>query len=64
MTEERAREILKMYIQPNGGLYCCGHYLSWNPGDPRITLDDEFEADELDAIIFWMRRPHEGSPTP
>jgi len=56
MTEEQAREILKDYIQKNGGLYCLGHYLCWNPGEKTITLDDDFKPEELEAIAFWMRR--------
>jgi hypothetical protein len=55
MNREKAQEILKEYIQPDGGLYCLGHYLAWTPGDKEITLDCKFEVAELEAIVWWMR---------
>ncbi len=55
MNKEKAQEILKEYILPDGGLFCLGHYLSWRPGDDEITLDCGFSADELEAIVWWMR---------
>lgn len=54
MTKEKATEILKDYLQPDGGLYCLSHYLAWSPGDKLITLDCRFEAEELAAIAWWM----------
>ena len=63
MNEERAREILKRHIRPNGGLGSCERYLSWEPGDMTITLDDFFTPEELEAIVWWMRNiKPEGSP--
>ena len=55
MDEEAARKILKGYIEEDGGLYCLGHYLAWSPGDDDICLDCRFSADELEAIVWWMR---------
>ena len=55
MNEEKAKEILKSYIQPDGGLYCLGHYMDWPPGDKEITLDCRFELEELEAIAWWVR---------
>ena len=55
MNKEKAQEILEEYIQSNGGLFCLSHYLSWAPGDKEIILDCEFDADELEAIVWWMR---------
>lgn len=55
MNKEKAQEILKDYIQPDGSLFCLGHYLSWSPSDKTITLDCEFDAEELEAFIWWMR---------
>lgn len=55
MNEERAREILKDYIQDDGGLQSLGHYMSWTPSDNTIKLDDDFDPDELEAIVWWMR---------
>lgn len=55
MTEERAREIWKDEIQPDGGIYCLGHYIAWTPGEQKATLDCEFSADELEALVWFMR---------
>lgn len=55
MNKEKAQEILKEYIQPDGGLYRLGHYMAWSHGEKKITLDCQFDADELEAIVWWMR---------
>lgn len=55
MDEAKAREILKTAIQPDGGLHDRGQYLAWIPGKKLATLDAEFDADELEAIAWWMR---------
>ena len=55
MNEEKAREILEGYIQPDGGLYCLGHYMALTPGEKSITLDSEFDVEELEAIAWWVR---------
>lgn len=54
MNEARAREELGESIQPNGDLYCLGHYTSWRKGDKNICLDDDFTLAELKAIVWWM----------
>lgn len=68
MNETRAREILGINkdrpqeAHYEGGAICSdnslsmlGHYMSWQPGDDNITLDSEFEVEELEAIIWWMK---------
>jgi hypothetical protein len=55
MDETKAREILKDEIDSGGGLYCLGTYIAWNPTNNSATLDSEFDADELEAIAWWMR---------
>ena len=55
MNEQRAREILKDCIQDDDGLYCLRHYMSWYPVTNTITLNDTFDADELEAIAWWIR---------
>ena len=58
MDEKRARKILGIFVEPNGGLWNLGQYLSWPPagGDKRYAvLDAQFTADELEAIAWWMR---------
>jgi len=54
MNEQQAREILKHSIRPDNSLYNCGHYTSWNKGDETICLDDNFDVEELRAIVWWM----------
>lgn len=55
MTEERAREILGDAIKPDGGLLQVYEFFYWRPGK-KATLDGRFTADELEAIVFWMRK--------
>ena len=55
MSEERAREVLSDFIQPDGTLYHGGQYLAWSPAEPNATLDAQFTADELEAIAWWMK---------
>ena len=55
MNREEAEAILANYIQPNGRLYNVGGYVSWNPGNSKITLDGEFTAEELEAMAWWMK---------
>jgi len=45
---------ISTYIQPDGTLYCLGHYIHWTPGDQKITLDCEFTLEELKEIIHYM----------
>jgi hypothetical protein len=61
MNEETALAILtaRRLLGESGGLYNCGVYLSWNPGDEGATLDGEFDADDLEAIAWWMRNKGE-----
>ena len=56
MTEARARELLGDCIKPDGSLDSLGHYMAYSPGDEAITLDDVFGIDELEAMVWWMRK--------
>lgn len=57
MNEEKARKILAEWVQPDGTLFCLGHYTAWPAagGKEHAVLDAEFTADELEAIAWWMR---------
>ena len=55
MKEKRAREILGEWIEPSDDLYDLHQYLNWEIGDSNATLDGLFNADELEAIAWWMR---------
>lgn len=53
MTEE-LDDLVKDAIEPDGGLFCLGWYLSWTPGEPTACLDDRFTAKQLRDIANWM----------
>ena len=55
MTKEKAIKILGDTIKPDGSLFELGHYMSWSVGDKYVTLDCRFDADELEAIAWWMK---------
>lgn len=55
MDEEKARRILKGWIQPDNGLHCLGTYIAWTPGNgEEACLDGTFSAEELEAVVWWM----------
>lgn len=54
MNIDKATEILKEYIQDDKSLYNLGAYIAYEPGDISVTLDGEFNIDELKAISWWM----------
>ncbi len=54
MNKAKAKEILGSAVQDDGGLYCCGTYISWSK-EFGLTLDGEFELDYLEAIIWWIK---------
>jgi len=58
MTEERAREILKEYIEGKNLIWNAGthsKYLNWWAGTDHVVLDDSFSIEELEAIVYWMK---------
>jgi len=56
MDEKQATDILgNDVITDDGGLYSLGWYLAWAPNDDKATLDGCFNADELEAIAWWMK---------
>ena len=63
MDYKRALEVLGDTVQEDGGLYNLGHYISWDKGDNHITLDCSFDADELEAIVVYMRENSSESRT-
>jgi hypothetical protein len=56
MTEQRAMEILNgvdiFSDMPSLGN---GEYTNWHEGDATVKLDGRFTAEELEAIVWWMR---------
>ena len=57
MTEERARELLAEYIQPDGSLYdYLEHYPIWRPGEKATLFFGRLTNEQHEAIAFWMRR--------
>jgi hypothetical protein len=60
MNKEKAEELLKDYIKPNGDLFGYTPYVWWELGSTVVTLGDElsgediFSIDLLKAIIWWV----------
>ena len=50
-----ARKILNEFVQKDGGLYNLSRYTSWEKGSEKITLDDEYTVEELEAIVLWIK---------
>lgn len=56
MDETKAREILKDWIQPDGGIHAGAMaYVCWHPNEDSGTLDGGFSIEELEAIVWWIR---------
>jgi hypothetical protein len=57
MDEAQARQILGSSVQEEGAVLKSGGrpYFSWRRGREWATLDGMFSADELDALVWWMR---------
>lgn len=64
MWEPRAREILGKRIDDARGTFD-GAFLAHNSqGQPTVHLEDDFTADDLEAIAWWLRnRPFKGFAT-
>jgi hypothetical protein len=61
MDEQRARAILKSWIEPNGHLSALDPYVNGAAGDTDgITLDGGFSAEQLEALAWWMRNGRKG----
>lgn len=55
MNRKKAIKILGNTITKDGELYNLGHYIDWSKGDDTVCLDCRFDADELEAIAWWIR---------
>jgi len=55
MTLDEAKSILGASIQPNGNVEAIGHYMQYYVGHTTMCLDDDFSADELEALAVYMR---------
>ena len=56
MDEAKAIRVLgEGVVQPDNGLSDLGWYLEWLEEDDYATLDGTFEAEELEAIAWWMK---------
>jgi len=60
MDKNKARKILAGTILANGDLDSLDWYLSWEVGEENATLDGVFNAEELEAIAWWMRNIKKG----
>lgn len=60
MNEEKARELLKEYIQPNNDLMPRGEeFTRWYTDEENPIIDGCFSPDELEAIAWWVRNKKE-----
>ena len=55
MNEDKARDILERSILDDDGLHNGGWYLDWRHGDDKACLDGEFDIEDLEAIVWWMK---------
>ncbi len=56
MNQQQAREILKdVTLTPDNSLRSFEPFLAWNAGSNNACLDGYFDADELEAIAWWMK---------
>jgi hypothetical protein len=55
MDEAQARAVLRDTVQENDDLYCVSPWISLRSAS-EICLDGDFTADELEAIVWWMRK--------
>lgn len=57
MDEVTAKTLLGPSVCPDNSLRCSDSYVCWpSNGDKSfVVLDGEFDADELEAITWWMR---------
>lgn len=46
----------EIYIEPNGDLYSSYDYVSHQKGTNRVTMDGDFDAQELRAIADYMEK--------
>lgn len=58
---EKFRAILRDAIQADGALRTPNayQYMRFEPGDKDIKLDGNFEPDELEALVWWIRNHQE-----
>ncbi len=55
MTLEEAKKRLDWCLDERGNLFSLGHYVSYDVGERRVSLDDKFDVDELEAIVVWVK---------
>jgi len=58
MNEQDARRILAAFVTSDDRLEAADRYVSWplyGDSKDRISLDDIFTADEIEAMAWWMR---------
>lgn len=58
-AEIAAKRVLRDWIRPDNGLYNLYCYINWDIGDKDATLDGLFNAEQLEAIAWWMRNKGE-----
>ena len=54
MNEESARDVLGDSIKKDNSLFNCGWYLDWPNFNNTVTMDGEFTAKDIEAILWWV----------
>ena len=47
--------IIKEYVEADGRLRSLSPWVSWYPGQKRISLDGEFTVEELEVFVHYMK---------
>lgn len=56
MNQQQIKEILKDAVfMSDNSLRNFEPFLAWNIGSDSVCLDGYFDADELEAIAWWMK---------
>jgi hypothetical protein len=55
MTLDEAKKILGDSLKQDGSVYELGQYMCYSPGDETVCLDADFSADDLEALVVYMR---------
>ncbi|MCU7806053.1 MAG: hypothetical protein KZQ96_22995 [Candidatus Thiodiazotropha sp. (ex Lucinoma borealis)] len=57
MDRDKAIELFgpEMEICEDNSLHNSTYYVSWNSDSHKITLDDKFTIEQLEALVWWIR---------
>lgn len=62
MDRDKALEIIEEYMEDDGSFCSYGHFIGWQPGAQKITLDSDFTVEELEALVWLMKNSTSAEP--